>query len=276
MAGHYMDCAANTDLPASKKLVMMCIADDADKQSRIGRVGLDAIRKWSGLGRSRALEVIKELVDDGYLARHAAGRIGRQAEFVVFPSGCCPLHGPVPGHVAPAPAVDKQPRPSKRGSGGPDPLPAVDAAEGPEEGPEEGPVQGPAQTGPPLELLELPEQEPPNPPARRGAKCAHGRSTGCRPCGTSPRAARQAQVAAAAEHERQRAAVRWCGAYHCDRSTRRIFDPDTGMPSKCPDCHPDLVIGPALPAHPPVALHIAPPAPSGLEIPDDRPAAGSA
>lgn len=240
MAGHYMDCAANTDLQASKKLVLMCIADDADKQSRIGRVGLDAIRKWSGLGRSRALEVVKQLVEEGYLARHAAGRIGRQAEFVVFPAGCCPLHGPLPGFVSAT--VDNPEDAAEGGSGGPDPLGEARS----EEGPEEGPVQGPAQTGPPLEL---PIKNPPNPPASQGAKCEHGRSRNCRRCGTNPRAADQrerlaAAQAAAAEIDRielARTQLPSCGDRSCDPHSR-WRETDDGQ-ARCHLCHPDVVIG---------------------------------
>lgn len=255
MAGHYMDCAANTDLQASKKLVLMCIADDADKQSRIGRVGLDAIRKWSGLGRSRALEVIKDLVDEGYLARHAAGRIGRQAEFVVFPGGCCGLHGPVAGYVpdeAPEAAVEQA---SERGSGGPDPLPETPLSTGSGtadpavdiEGPEEGPIEGPAQTGPPLE--QLPIKTPPTPAGRgdRAKVCSHGAGA-CRRCGTNPRALR-VNPRAAVDDElaalvAARAAVPHCGHPDCNPANR-WREPDAGRAHRCPTCHPDVVVGPA-------------------------------
>lgn len=83
--------------------------------------------------------------------------------------------------------------------------------------------------------------------------CGCGR-TRCRACGTSPRAALRAAAAAdavaAAQLEMRRDAVGWCGAYRCDRTTRRVFDGDTGRSSKCPDCHPDLVVGPLPPAAP--------------------------
>ena len=36
MAIHFLECAALADLPASKKLALMAIADDADKVTRIG------------------------------------------------------------------------------------------------------------------------------------------------------------------------------------------------------------------------------------------------
>lgn len=181
MAIHFLECAAHTDLTPSKKLALMAIADDADKTTRIGSAGLEAIMAWSGLKKSRALEVIAELVTDGYLRREKGGRIGRRAEFVVFPDGCCALHGPVrPGSDVADPQVptsgSESPDPS--GSDGPDPQSEV-------EGPEEGPIEGPTATGPLPISLSL---NTPNP--RKAGACnpdepIHER--GCRACGTSPR-----------------------------------------------------------------------------------------
>lgn len=197
MAIHYLECAALTDLPAGKKLALMAIADDADKTTRIGRVGLDGIMQWSGLKRSRALEVLKELVDDGYLVRHASGRIGRQAEFVVFPAGCCPLHGPVRGHTPtpggsgpadppppPAPvdepvdtAVDSPVDDAQRGSGTPDPAPRRGSGRGSATGSD-------SYRTPPYPPIEL----PPNPPPS-GGRCDPTRPVhdNCRGCGTTRR-----------------------------------------------------------------------------------------
>lgn len=216
MAIHYLECAARTKLPAAKKLVLMAIADDADKQTRVGACGLQDIRDWSGLGRSQALAVIAELVTDGYLIRRAAGRAGRKAEFVVFPGGCCELHGAVPGHV-PAGSGSPDPVPqspsvdtavdstvedlgtaSPAGSGEPDPAQV--------QGPMEGPEEGPAQTGP---LPYPPIQEPPNPPPSGGRTGRCSTTTrphsNCRGCGTTVR-----QLADA--DRRRRAAVR----HRCD------------------------------------------------------------
>lgn len=47
----------------------------------------------------------------------------------------------------------------------------------------------------------------------------------------------------------RRDAVGWCGAYRCNRTSRLVFDGDTGATTKCVDCHPDLVVGP-LPSAP--------------------------
>lgn len=140
MAGHYTERAALLELPASKKLVLMCVADSANWDNRVGFPGLPAIQQWSGLGRSRALEVVAELVTEGYLVRHKGGVNGRRAEFIVFPHGCCALHEPLPGYGPELPGH------SDPGSGPPDPAEAAPPAKS--QGPLEGPIEGPAQTGP--------------------------------------------------------------------------------------------------------------------------------
>lgn len=99
MASHYSECALETDLPASKRLVLLAIADSANAGNRIGHPGFERMKKWSGLkAKSRVLEIVAELVDEGYIVRHRSGVKGRQAEFIVFPHGCCALHGPLPGY----------------------------------------------------------------------------------------------------------------------------------------------------------------------------------
>ena len=147
MAIHYLEQAALTDLQPSTKLVLMCMADSANKDDRVGHPGLDAVRQWSGLGKSRALEVIAELITKGYLVRQAYGQKGRRAEYVVFPHGCCAEHAPLRGYEA-RPAADADdgsavPDPSdsvENGSGVPDPMNS--------QGPGQGPGEGPAITGP--------------------------------------------------------------------------------------------------------------------------------
>jgi hypothetical protein len=144
MAIHLLECAAHTNLPASKKLALMAIADDADKESRVGRAGLDAVMAWSGLKKSRALEVIAELVTEGFLRRESGGYIGHRAEFMVFPDGCCALHGPTrKGSARP----DASPKP--KGSAPSDANGSATADPQPEqEGPIEGPTEGPTATAP--------------------------------------------------------------------------------------------------------------------------------
>jgi len=266
---HLTESAALLALPAAKKLVLMAFADSADKDTRVAIPGFDTVLQWSGLKRSQAYDVIAELVADGYLARRTAGRSGRRAEFYVFPGGgCCPLHGALPDFVPPPPAVEPPGETPGSESGGPDPDPGSEQEEqssnvadcggqpsigAPGSGSGSGSASAPERT--PSRLPGY--NNPPNPPDKPGGDCGCGRKQ-CRACGTSPRAARRATAAAAAaaasELQRRRSAVPWCGDYHCDRGTRRIFDPDTGAPSKCPECHPDVVVGPALPPTPALAL----------------------
>lgn len=91
---------------------------------------------------------------------------------------------------------------------------------------------------------------PPNPPASQGAKCDHGRSGACRRCGTNPRAAEQRERLAAAQAaaavvermERERDGLPWCGHTDCNADDR-WRSPTGGRAHRCPDCHPDVVIG---------------------------------
>lgn len=108
---------------------------------------------------------------------------------------------------------------------------------------------GAGKPGPVVQTVTQTE-EPPNPPASRGAKCPHGRSTNCRRCGTSPRAAEErqrltdAETAAAelAELERARSQLPWCGTRSCDEHSR-WRETDDGQARRCPLCHPDVAIG---------------------------------
>lgn len=75
----------------------------------------------------------------------------------------------------------------------------------------------------------------------------------CRGCGTSRRGARRSPAEAAAAELRvvedmraRRAAVQHCGA--CSPYDRTVEIPGMGV-RRCPDCHPDLVVGP-LPRYP--------------------------
>lgn len=266
MAMHFTEAAALLQLPAAKKLVLMAFADSADKDTRVAIPGFDTILQWSGLKRSQAYDAITELVDDGYLARRSAGRSGRRAEFYVFPRGaCCPLHGPLPDYAEP-PADGQEEARNDADSGSGEPDPGQKAAEG------DADVDEPAAAAPQPSTAtsgsgsgsgtgsgldrtpsRLPGSEnPPNPPGKPGGDCGCGRKR-CRACGTSPRAARRAaDAAAAAELEqlhRRRAAVPWCGGHRCDGpTTRRLFDGETGRPiGPCPECNPDVVVGPAPP-----------------------------
>lgn len=94
MSDHLVDCAARQNLPAAKKLALMCFADSADRFSRVGFPGLEDVQQWSGLSRRGALRVTAELVMDGLLTKRSSGHRGHRAEYVVFPDGCCDKHQP--------------------------------------------------------------------------------------------------------------------------------------------------------------------------------------
>lgn len=83
------------DLPPSKKLALMALADSADKETRVAYPGLERIMRWAGVGKSYALRLLADLARDGLVVKKSAGRKGHHAEFFVLPYGCCELHGPV-------------------------------------------------------------------------------------------------------------------------------------------------------------------------------------
>jgi hypothetical protein len=121
MSIHHLECAARTKLPASKKLVLMAFCDDADKLSRIAFPGIEAAMEWSGLGKSRVLEVIAELIDEGYISRLSAGRRGHRAEFRIFDRvACCSMHGPA--NVMPLGSGQSDPNEDEKGSATADPI----------------------------------------------------------------------------------------------------------------------------------------------------------
>lgn len=77
--------AGYMELPATHKLILMKIADSADDRSRVGYPGLDALRLWAGVSRSRVLEVVVDLQERGLLMQVEGGHRGRRASFKVFP-----------------------------------------------------------------------------------------------------------------------------------------------------------------------------------------------
>lgn len=134
--------AGYMDLPATHKLILMKIADSADDRSRVGYPGLDALRLWAGVSRSRVLEVVVDLQERGLLMQVEGGHRGRRASFKVFPErgdevrssahkrgAPCPgaefFDGspgiPVDGEVA-ALADARDASRSRKGSDGQDPL----------------------------------------------------------------------------------------------------------------------------------------------------------
>jgi hypothetical protein len=209
---HLLECAANLQLPASTKLALMAFADSADRHTHIALPGLDQVQTWSGLGRSRAAEVVSDLVDLGLLKKHRSGHRGRRAEYVVFPEGCCDEHRREPEEASDVadPIEEKgsgEPDSSSViGSAGPDPIHAEEpnGSAGPDAFTEKGSGKGPTATGP---LPSYVTTTPPSPRTAGGDRCAKPGPkphANCRGCGTTNRQLAE-QRNRDAEAERRRA-----------------------------------------------------------------------
>lgn len=93
MSVHLIECAAELQLPPALKLALLCFADSGSQDGRIAKPGLDNLMRWTGLKKSRALEVVKHLQELQLLTAHRAAHRGQRAEYIVFPNGCCDRHG---------------------------------------------------------------------------------------------------------------------------------------------------------------------------------------
>lgn len=75
----------------TQKFVLMKIADSADDQTRLARPGLERMMAWAGVGEKQVIAVVTELVGLGLVERVEVGRVGRRAEYRVFPHGVPPI-----------------------------------------------------------------------------------------------------------------------------------------------------------------------------------------
>lgn len=75
----------------TQKLVLMKIADSADDQTRLARPGLERMTAWASVGEKQVITVVTELVGLGLVERVEVGRVGRRAEYKVFPHGVPPI-----------------------------------------------------------------------------------------------------------------------------------------------------------------------------------------
>ncbi|WP_407286411.1 hypothetical protein [Streptomyces sp. BP-8] len=75
----------------TQKMVLMKIADSADDQTLLARPGLERMMAWAGVGEKQAITVVTELVGLGFVERVEVGRVGRRAEYKVFPHGVPPI-----------------------------------------------------------------------------------------------------------------------------------------------------------------------------------------
>lgn len=242
MSVHLVEVAAEVELAPSLKLALLCFADSGSTDGRVARPGLDNLMRWTGLKRSRALEVVKHLEELQLLAPHRKAFRGQRAEYVVFPNGCCERHGKVP---ALAVVDDDMPLTSgdalvSTGSARPDPFsgegPATRMTKGPifdEKGSdlhtEKGPV-GALKSGA-LQVL------PPSTDLQKTSPSGTDRQP-LPPRETSDVSIEFVEPSAARGVRVRTPAGFALGCRHCDAGF--VTDAD-GMPvAKCPHCHPAL------------------------------------
>ncbi|MFE0190741.1 helix-turn-helix domain-containing protein [Streptomyces sp. NPDC058989] len=75
----------------TQKMVLMKIADSADDQTLLARPGLERMMAWAGVGEKQVITIVTELVGLGFVERVEVGRVGRRAEYKVFPHGVPPI-----------------------------------------------------------------------------------------------------------------------------------------------------------------------------------------
>lgn len=242
MSIHLIDCALKTTLPATHKLVLIAFANSADDLTRIAFPGQENVMTYSSTGRTRAYEIIAELVERGFLKLYKQGHRGRRAEYVVFPNGCCEGHGnhtganepvrvrptgpferdvsappdPLPGN----PLGSAPPDPlSVNGSAPPDPIGVEDLGSGPAD-----PLsaKGPERVRPTGPLTYL-TTTPPTPQRAGGICKRHPDAPGenCRACGTTSRQIERAAAKTKAAAKRN-ATVDFI---HTQRAGRAAADP---------------------------------------------------
>lgn len=93
MSIHLVTCAAAVPLKPSEKLVLLCLAENANARDSKAFPGLSALMTWSGVSRARVFEILRVLQELRLIEQVGAGHRGRAAEFAVFPYGCCEAHG---------------------------------------------------------------------------------------------------------------------------------------------------------------------------------------
>jgi hypothetical protein len=93
---HLVSTAARLKLKPSEKLILLCLADNArDPHARRALPGLDELMLWGCVSRPRVFAVLTVLEELLLIAQVQRGQKYKRAEFVVFPDGCCEVHGPV-------------------------------------------------------------------------------------------------------------------------------------------------------------------------------------
>lgn len=96
MSTHLVTCAAQVNLKPSEKLVLLCLAENANSKDSRAFPGMATLRTWTGLGDASIYRILSRLEEFGLIEQVGAGFRGRAAEFLVLPFGCCEAHGKDP------------------------------------------------------------------------------------------------------------------------------------------------------------------------------------
>ncbi|MFF2274185.1 hypothetical protein ACFVTX_18065 [Agromyces sp. NPDC058136] len=86
MAIQHLENAAMEPLHPAAKLVLMAIADDANRETRIAYPGSAKLAAWADCSEERVPGILQELICRQLIARRSKGRRGRRTEYIVFPT----------------------------------------------------------------------------------------------------------------------------------------------------------------------------------------------
>lgn len=101
MSVHLIDQASYVQLPSHLKVALLCFADSGRDSDRIAFPGIEGLMRWCGVGEKQAYKLISQLIELRLVEKRRGGYRGRRAEYVVFPDGCCELHGKRPARLQP-------------------------------------------------------------------------------------------------------------------------------------------------------------------------------
>ncbi|MDP9101619.1 MAG: hypothetical protein M3N21_05680 [Actinomycetota bacterium] len=93
MSFHLLSVAALRDLKPAEKLVLMCLCDNANQKDYLAYPGIPAMMRWANVSRARVFQCLKHLIELKQIEQVKTGHRGQAAEFLLFPFGCCELHG---------------------------------------------------------------------------------------------------------------------------------------------------------------------------------------
>lgn len=92
---HLVAEAGKLPVKGATKLVFLCLCESAQSSSeRRSFPGVEALMQWGSVSRARVFELLDDLEELALIRQTKRGQKHQRAEYVVFPEGCCDLHGP--------------------------------------------------------------------------------------------------------------------------------------------------------------------------------------